>query len=179
MGQSTDQCPPDVIALIAALLRDELGMPEDPPRVFIYNQNFNLPKATWMFLVVGLLDVDPFGAGQGYAIGADGETLVERSIVSNSWMVTVDALSVSVEARVRLPEITMALTGDASERLMERANLRIFRPSRFVDLSGLEASRRLNRFQTQFAVFSGSGRTKPVPYMQFPAGTNPKLLVQQ
>ena len=175
------QQPRDILATIAALLRSELGLPETPPRVFIYNGNWPLSKETWMFLVVGLLHAPTVGFGQGYATDptAAGAPLVEQRILEQSMIVTVDAFSVSTEARVRLPEIMFALQGDAAQRLSEQACLSIFQPSDFVDLSGLEASRRLNRYQTQFAVFQGTGSTRPVPSMQVQTKPYPKILVQQ
>lgn len=169
----------DVPALIAGLLRDQLGLPKTPPRVFIYNTNWNIPKATWMFLLVSLLDAPVYGAGSGYGLDPVTHELTETQEMARSFLVTVDAFSQSTEARERLPEIFFALTGDAAERLSEQKGLRIFRPEQWHDLSQVEASRRLNRWQTQFSVYQSSGRRGPVPYMQVARRPIAPILVQQ
>jgi hypothetical protein len=183
---TSDACPPpadttatpDVIALIAGLLREQMGFPLQPPRVFIYNENWKLPQTTVMFLLVSLLNAQIYGAGSGYAIDATGENLMNQQQLARANIVTVDALSESTEARLRLPEVFFALQGDASERLAERYNLSIFRPTDFVDLSGLEASRRLNRFQTQFSVFQSTGQSRQVPSMTAKKPFVGKFLIQ-
>ena len=146
-----------------------MPVPATPPRVFIYNSDWTIPKTTDMFLVVGVLNDDPFGQGQGYKSDPVGGGLLETNIVENLLTLTIDAFSVTRESFRRLPEITMALTGDAAERLMECRSLRIFRPGPFRDLSALEASRRLNRYQCTVDVIEGHGAQRTVPYFTKPA----------
>ncbi len=169
---------PTLPALIAELLRDQLGIPRTPPRVFVYNTNWDIPKITSMFLSVAILGEDNYGAGSGYGLDGTTHDLIETQQLAQSFTITVDAFSANTEARRRLPEIFFALTGDAAERLMESNNLRIFRPQPFQDLSQLEASRRLNRFQTQFAVYQSAGASRPVPYMQVAKKPVGKLLIE-
>jgi hypothetical protein len=155
----------DTIAALAELLRCELRLPEEPPHVFVYNGAWNLPELDDMYLYIGILRDDVFAAGQNYANDPVAEQLVEQQRISRSTTYTVDLFSVSTEARRRRFDVTFALQGDAAERLSEARCLRIFRPSNFTDLSDIEASRRLNRFQCQFDVFESAGQTRSVPFM--------------
>ena len=66
MGNSAAPACLDTVQEIAGLLREQLCIPATPPRVFIYNSDWTIPKTTDMFLVVGVLTGDPFGQGQGY-----------------------------------------------------------------------------------------------------------------
>jgi hypothetical protein len=166
---------PDTIALLAGLLRRELCLPELPPRVFVYNTNWDIPATNDLFLVISMLRDENFGGGQGYSYDPVSQELVENQVVARATTYTVDAFSVTTEARRRRHEIFFALQGDAAERLCERHSLSIFRPTNFIDLSYLEASRRLNRYQTQFEVFEGFGLAKPVPILTPPF--KPKLLI--
>jgi hypothetical protein len=173
--QAEPQTVPDTIALLATLLREELRLPKLPPRVLVYNTNWDIPQTNDLFLVIGILTDDNFGEGQGYSYDPLSQNLVENQIVARSTTYTVDAFSVTTEARRRRHEILFALQGDAAQRLSERHSLRIFRPTPFVDLSHLEASRRLNRYQTQFAVFEGFGLAKSVPIFTPPF--KPEILI--
>ena len=164
------------VALIAKLIQTQLGIPDDPPRVFTYNTNWDIPSTNDMFVLVSILTDDDFGAGQTY-LADPTYGLVEQQLLERATIYTVDLFSVSTEARDRRQEVLFALQGDAAERLMESKSLRIFRPSPFVDISAVEASRRLNRWQTQFAVFEGYGCTRRVPYFNMPASSPAELLV--
>ena len=176
MGNSAAPACLDTVQEIAGLLREQLCIPANPPRVFIYNSDWTIPKTTDMFLVVGVLTGDPFGQGQGYKSDPVTGGLLETNIVENLLTLTIDAFSVTRESFRRQSEIAMALTGDAAERLMERLSIRIFRPSAFRDLSALEASRRLNRYQRTVDVIEGFGAQRQVPYFTTPA--RKALLVQ-
>jgi hypothetical protein len=159
----------DILPIIGTFLRDQLGLPINPPRVFVYNDNWDIPRTDDMFVVVGELGADNYGQGNGYFPGVKDQEgqqpVMERSIVQQSVIVTVDLWSVSREARLRCPEVIALLQGDAAERLMDQYSIRIFRPDAFRDISKVEASRRLNRFTTHFAVFNGSGFSREVPSM--------------
>jgi hypothetical protein len=47
-----------------------------------------------------------------------------------------------------------------------------------VDLSSLEASRRLNRYQCMLPVIEGFGTTRDVPYFKMPVKLNRQLVIQ-
>ena len=156
---------PDTPALLAELIREQLRLPKTPQRVFVYNAPWPLPKTTDLYIVIGILADDDFGGGVIEKIDPATQQLVEQQTIERATTYTVDVFSVSTEARRRRHEIHFALQGDAAQRLSEAHNLLIFRPTAFVDLSEVEASRRLNRFQTQFQVFEGFGQTRPIPSM--------------
>lgn len=155
----------DLPALIAKLIETELGFSSASKRVMVYNQRWNIPQTDDLFIVVGVLNEDNFGAGSGYRYDPVAEQLNNVQILEQSITLTIDAFSKSTEARRRLQEIFFALDGDAAQRLSEQYSLRINRPTAFLDLSHLEASAMLNRFQTQVAVFQGTGQSKAVPSM--------------
>lgn len=169
--------PLNIDALIAGLIRDELGLPQNPPQVVTYNSNLEVPANTRIYVVVGYLVKDNYGEGSGYANSPDGTELLNNQQVASANIVTVDAFSVSGEAWDRLNEITMALTGDSAERLAEQNSLQIYRPTDWSDLSAVEASRRLNRYQCQFAVYQSASRSRPVPFMEPKEPFIGKLLV--
>ena len=153
----------DTIEVLARLLRSELGFPDTPPRVFVYNTTWNIPSEEWMFLVIGMLHDRTIGHSLRYDYSVENE-LVENQATSRLTRFTVDVFSVNYEARRRYPEILFALQGQAAEQVSEKYNFRIGRPTDFLDLSHLEASRRLNRFQTEFTVTEASVRRRNVDY---------------
>jgi hypothetical protein len=156
---------PDTPALIAELIRAQMHLSQDPPRVFVYNSAWPLPDTNDLFVVVGILADDDFGAGLNYAVNPATGDMTAQQVLERTTTYTVDVFSVTTEARRRRHEVHFALQGDAAQVLSEAHGLRIFRPSNFIDLSEIEASRRMNRFQTQFQVFEGFSQTRPVASM--------------
>ena len=80
--QAEPQTVPDTIALLATLLRRELRLPELPPRVLVYNTNWDIPQTNDLFLVIGILADDNYGEGQGYSYDPVAQNLVENQIVA-------------------------------------------------------------------------------------------------
>ena len=167
---------PDTMALLADLLRSEMGFPTDPkdPRVVIYNTNWDVPNTSHLYVVLGVLSDDEFGGGLSYVNDPVTGVLNSQQVLERNTTYTVDLVSVTDEARRRRQEVFFSLQGDAAERLSGTYSFRIFRPTPFIDLSQIEASRRLNRWQTQFQVYQGFAQTKAVPSM-FPRGLKSEI----
>lgn len=144
------------------LLRSELGFPEDPPRIFIYDTNWDIPPQEWMFVVIAVLAGRRFAGSLRYDTQVPG--LDEYQTVSRQTRFTVDVFSVNSEALDRLDDIYFALRGTAAEQVQEKYGFKIGRPTDFVDLSALEASRRLKRYQCEFSVLRTSSRKRSVGY---------------
>ena len=78
---------------------------------------------------------------------------------------SIDILSANSEARTRKEEIAMALNSTYSQQQQELYSIKISNlPNSFIDLSGVEASRRLNRYNISFNVFSWRTKEKSIDY---------------
>ena len=159
------QVTADTPALLAELIREQMGIPSKPVRVLVYNSAWELPAVDDLFVIVGVQSDDNFGSTDSLVQDPVTGALNNQQGLERATVYTVDLLSVTTEARRRRHEVIFALQGEAAQSLSEQYGLRIFRPSQFMDLSEIEGPRRMNRFQTQFTVFEGYGQVRPVPSM--------------
>lgn len=175
-ADTTSSAAPATQSLIAGLLRSFMNL--STMQVVVYNQKWKIPADDRLFITVSSVGpVKQYGATVDLHDNADGSALQEDVAIASREMLAVDIYSKSQEAANRKEEIMMALASTAAQQLCEQWALKIARiPMTFVDLSSVEGTARLNRYQVTFAVLRTRTKTSLVQfYNQFP---KPKLVIE-
>ena len=173
--------PTETIAILAELIRTYFGFDRTPPRVVIYNSGWLIPEIPGLFIELSIISDKEYAAGLTYADPPDGSPpgLNEEQTSNQQVLYAIDLFSKNSEARSRRNEVRFALQGTIAEMAMERHAIRIGRPTAFQDISQVEASRRLNRWQALFNVLDKSSSCRPIPYFdQFQIPPAPILINQ-
>lgn len=131
----------EVDLILCDIITNELGI--DPARVVVYNQNWEPPSDSDMYVVVV--------TGQFTALGVvnrfDSDTDEEVKSVTGYTEIAVEITSKSREALERKEEIYMALVSGYSIRQQEDNQIKIFRSGDTLDLSFIEGASALHRFR--------------------------------
>ena len=163
----------DPLKLLRALLVTELNVAAD--RVFVYNSKWNIPADDGLFVLVSFLRGKPYSTGRWYEDTADGLKEIQEMAVQETY--TIDLFSRSAEARDRRNDVLFALNSTAAQQMCETYSMKIGDlPTAFNDLSHIEASARLNRYQLTFNVLRIERRERVAPY--YSDLTSPSLLIE-
>jgi hypothetical protein len=138
--------PVDALVYILSVM-----MPIDPSRIFIYNQDFNLPTDNGLFVVLQLTDSynqastnDTFLNGVGI-----GQTVNERLIELFVEHYSIGLFSKDNSARLRRADALMAINSNFSLFWQDVFQIKIFRNSRqFANLSILGSSAKTSSITT-------------------------------
>jgi len=170
----------ELIKVLAELLRTELDLTVAPPRVFIYNQKWNIPDDDGLFVNVSFLSDRVFSSNSTIVNDPLSDTGMTEELSTNvQETYQIDVFSRDNSARLRKHEVIFALRSLAAQQACETYSFKIGSiPSSFIDLSQIEASARLNRYALRFNLLRGYSRTKSID-----AFTNftipPSLIVNQ
>lgn len=150
---------PETAKLLAGLIQTE--METDAGVVMIYNQKRRIPPAKGFFVDVAIIGDRPFSVNSRFADPGSTADLEETVTINQQEVVQVDIFSYDDSARLRRIEIIFALASIAAQQLSEVHGFHIGRiPPNFVDVSEVEASKRLNRYALTFNVLRAYERTK-------------------
>lgn len=139
----------EIIKVVADVIQAELALAND--RVYLYNQKWRIPPDEGLFVVVGFQSAKAFGAKTTYENDPITNELVEVQSVNQQETYTIDLLSRDSSARVRKQEVILALNSTLCQNAQEQYNFKIANlPTSFVDVSSLEATAILNRYQLAF-----------------------------
>ena len=173
---TSEQPRPEILAILAELFRFELNLPQNPPRVFIYNQPWKIPPIKGLFVEVALLSPMPYAGSLSYDGSGDG--LNEVRTINSRDIYTVDLFSVDESARRNCFRAISALNSTRAQQLCEQYSFKFGTlPTAFQDISEIEATRRLNRYQATFTVLSAETFIQPVDYYNNFKGS-PVLTIQ-
>jgi hypothetical protein len=151
---------PETALLIAQLIQGEMELADGI--VTIYNQKRRLPPAKAGFNIdVAIVGDRPFAVNSRFADPGSTEDLDETVTINMQEVVQVDIFSYDDSARLNRIGIIFALASIAAQQLSEQYGFQIGRiPPNFVDVSEVEASKRLNRYALTFNVLRAYERTK-------------------
>lgn len=153
----------EIIKVVADIIQSEMGL--GPDRVYLYNQKYRIPPDEGLFIVVGFLGARAFGAKTTYENDPISNELVEVQSVNQQETYTVDLLSRDSSARVRKQEIILALNSTLAQQMQEQYSFKIANlPTSFNDVSELEATAILNRYQLAFNALVVYRKVKSVPF---------------
>lgn len=139
----------EIIKVVANVLQAEMALPND--HVYLYNQKWRMPPDEGLYVIVGFQSGTAFGAKTTYENDPITDELVEVQSVNQQETYTIDLLSRDSSARIRKPEVIMALNSTLCQQAQEQYNFKIANlPTTFVDVSELEATAILNRYQLAF-----------------------------
>lgn len=164
---------PEYVVTLANLLREELnGQPE---QVVVYNQEWDIPPTGDWFIAVAFVNGTPYGQSKTYRATAEGLTEFQSQNVRE--MYSIMLFSSSDLARKLKQEILFAMNSDRSERFQGLYNFKIANlPTNFQDVSAVEATARLNRYDLDFNILVSYSRSRATPYFN-KFTTSPAILV--
>lgn len=151
---------PETALLIAQIIQTEMEL--DDGIVTIYNQKRRLPPAKAGFNIdVAIIGDRPFGVNSRFTDPGSTEDLDEVITLNQQEIVQVDIFSYDDSARLNRIGIIFALASITAQQMAEQYGFQIGRiPPSFVDVSEVEASKRLNRYALTFNVLRAYERTK-------------------
>lgn len=153
------------VKIIADIISHEMNLP--PERIFIYNDGRTLPKDNDLYIVLYVNRTPPYGSKTEYVETEAG--LVEVQTLNFQQTIMASAVSKSTEARQRAYEVQMAVNSTYAQQMQEKYGCHISRIAPVQDLSFLETTSRLNRFDTTIIVLSAIEKRQVVDYYdQFP-----------
>ena len=153
---------PPVITHLVRLLKNQMPHADDD-QVVIYNQAWKLPPDKRWYIVISYLAGAPYAFSLLYC---DVPTrtvagLNEYQTVNVKETYSITLFSDGSAARLLMNEIHFALNSDEAERLMGRHAFRIAKqPLSFTDVSVVEGTARLNRYDSTFNVLTVHTRTR-------------------
>lgn len=157
---SVSTATPETALLLAQLIQSEMEL--DDGIVTIYNQKRRLQPAKAGFNIdVAIIGDKPFGVNSRFADPGSTTDLDETVTINQQEIVQIDIFSYDDSARLNRIGIIFALASITAQQLSERYGFQIGRiPTSFVDVSEVEASKRLNRYALTFNVLRAYERTK-------------------
>lgn len=139
----------------------ELSLSDD--RVMIANQKWQIPEDDALFLTLNYTSAAPISSRvkQDPATG-----MIEEINLVTSEIITVSVMSRNLEAMRRKEDVAMSLVSTYSQQIQERYGFKIMRLSPIQNLSFLEASAMLQRFDIVVNVRGAYSKTKSIEYYE-------------
>lgn len=132
-------------------------------RVMFYNQKWDIPPDKGIIITIGFLSSRTYRNESHMEETGDGFQEVKNTNFQE--LLTVDIMSQDTSALTRKEELLAALVSQYGQSLQEKYSFHLGRiPQGFTDLSSLEASARLYRFQIVLPVLTSKQRKKVTPY---------------
>lgn len=147
---------PDV--LIADIVQNFMAIPAG--RVVIFDENYEPPKDSGLYAVILTTGNPSIGINQWFDSNTN-ESVTESSVTQE---ITIRLTSKDRSVLTRKEEVFMALASDYSIQKQESEKCKITRKGEPIDLSFIEASRALKRFDFQCTVFYLKVIRKPANY---------------
>lgn len=149
------------IFILADIIKRELDLADG--RVLIYNQKLVLPNVQGLFVWLSYNSSRVYGVN--YELESQDITLSEKGTVSFIENISVNIMSRNMEAFNRKEEVVLALNSNYSRRQQEINDIKIANiPNVFIDISEVETSARLNRYQINFDVYSKKTKSRDVEF---------------
>ncbi len=139
-----------VSQVIINILQQEMGIASD--RIWIRDQNRNIPTDNGIFIIVGMIEAHPICNVTTMA----SEASVEHQIteVQMQEFIQIDIMSRNNEALRRNWQVVAAMQSFYSQQQQELNNFKIFRiPQSFLNTSGAEGGSNINRFSITVPCF--------------------------
>jgi len=153
----------EIIKVVADIIQSEMGLDQD--HIYLYNQKWRMPPDEGLYVIVGFMGARAFGAKTWYENDPVTQELTEVQSVNQQEMYSIDLLSRDSSARIRKQEVILALNSTYAQQMMEQYNFKIANlPVTFNDVSELEATAILNRYQLAFNALVVYRKVKSVQF---------------
>lgn len=134
------------LKLVCDIVQSEMGLDDD--QVYLWDQKFNIPNDSRIYVPIGVLTCKPFGSS--LKMDSLGRQVQSVNMYAN---LSIDILSRSLDAVNRKEEVLMALNSFYSESQQEINSFRVFPLSNnFINLSDEEGAAILYRFNISVAI---------------------------
>lgn len=152
---------PEYAVILANLLREEMNGRQD--QVVVYNEDQPLPTDSDWYLMVAFLSGEVYGQSKSYIPTSAGLTESQGQNVKETYSLML--FSSSRLARLLKQEVLFAFNSDRAERLQALYNFKIANlPASFHDVSAVEATARLNRYDLDFNLLVAYSRQRATEY---------------
>jgi len=146
--------------IVRDIIVKELQIPEE--RVFIYNQKIKLPNDDQLIVVMSHKLTTPISS-KNYTKDVGGEHKEHQEITTREEL-SIEILSRGIDALQRKEEFIMALYSIYSQQVQESTGIKLYRISQINDLSELENTAIMYRFEIPIVVTTWYQRIKSVEY---------------
>jgi hypothetical protein len=148
------------VKIIADILSHEMNLP--PERIFIYNDGRVLPNDDGLYIVLYVNSRPPYGARTYYK--GEPSNLIEVQTLNVKETIIASAVSKNTDARTRSYEVQMAINSTFAQQKQEEFGCHISMIAPVRDMSFLEETARLNRFDTEITILTVYEKETPVDY---------------
>jgi hypothetical protein len=149
--------------LIRDIIATEMGLSDD--RVIIYNQNFRIPAYDDLFVVIEYKGTPKVISNRNVFVPVEGDVSpTEEQNLNTQESIVVGLFSKNMEALQRKEEAVMALASIYSQQVQEANDFQIAKIAPIEDLSALEASALLYRFDIPVTVLAWYKKQKTADY---------------
>lgn len=135
----------------------------DDERANIYDEKWKIPKDEGLFVTVELKSAVAFANRKAHEENEAGG-LDQVQTVNAQERYVVGVFSRDLSAYLRKEEVAMAMSSDYAQRVMEDNSFRVSRVLPALDLSNLEASAMLRRFDVEVVVLAWYEKRSAVRY---------------
>lgn len=150
------------IKIIADVISDYMSL--DAGRVYLFNQDYKIPKDDGIFIVLQHINSRPYSS-TNTTKSIDGGGVEETSTILMREEYTINVMSKNRDAYTRKEEVILALRSYNSRELQETYQFKISPiTGPFLNISGVEGSGMLNRFAANVVVLSWYSNTLEIPY---------------
>jgi hypothetical protein len=157
---------PTTLDYLRDIIKTEMDIVDK--RINIFNQKFDIPNDKFLFVTIGY-KYSKIYSSRNITLSGVGSDFTEYQLINTQEHLYIDLFSRGLEALQRKEEAVQALYSVYSQQQQEAGSFRIFRIANIQDLSYLEGSAILYRFQIPVVVFSQYSKTlSPDFYDAFP-----------
>lgn len=146
--------------ILKTIIDREMSMPNG--RVFAYNGTQNLPTDGMLYIVLAFAERTPYANVNKYKTTETG--MKEIQTVNIAEDIVISLVSKDTSARDRVIEVPMALKSTYSQYQQEINKIHISTINKSLDNSFLEATARLNRFDTEIRIIRTYEKEQPIDY---------------
>lgn len=136
----------------------------DQDRITIFNQQWKIPKDDGLYILISSKGSKVFANRTGFKIISSVPT--EVNCINSQEIIAVEIMSRNQDAINRKEEILMALNSLYSQQVQEAKSFRIFRLGNIEQLSDLEGSAMLNRYEISVTVHAWFEKSKTASYYE-------------
>ena len=151
----------EVIKCVMDIIKGYMDL--DDNHCYIYNQKWLMPEDKDLYVVLGYRNSEVVGNTLKYRRTAEDLIGVNAVMVAESYF--LEMYSYSDAARVRQLELMAAFDSDLAVRTQEKYHFQFgYVPLHFTDVSRVEASKLLNRYNADIRVLYGRTFERSSPY---------------
>lgn len=149
------------ILIIAEIIKDFLGLAAN--RVFIYEENINLPKDKDLYIAIQHINSQPYSLTNRQTPTETGFQEEINLLTREEYIINV--VSKNNEARTRKEEVILALNSSKSLELQEKYQFNIAKiTSSFINISELEGAGILKRYAIKIVIMAHKSKINEIDY---------------